>query len=169
MTEIVTLDVRPLLARGDEPLAAIMAAADGLTPGQTLRLLAPFRPVPLFRVMERRGYQHHETLLGGSDWQIDFSRPEQALSLGSTLEAFSWPEPSAFLDLTALPPGEAAMRIVAALANVPPGEVVFALLGDEPATLLPQLADAGHQWAGNHAADGSGYRLLVRRAAPEAG
>ena len=29
MTEIVTLDVRPLLAQGKEPLAAIMQAADG--------------------------------------------------------------------------------------------------------------------------------------------
>lgn len=165
MTEIVTLDVRPLLARGEEPLAAIMAAADALTPGQSLRLLAPFRPVPLFRVMERRGYQHRAISLGGTDWQIDFTRAEQALSQGSTLEAFCWPEPSAFLDLTALPPAEAATRITSALGHVAAGEVVFALLGDEPAALLPQLDGAGHQWAGNHAADGSGYRLLVRRSA----
>ncbi|CAM3378815.1 Uncharacterized conserved protein, DUF2249 family [Paracoccus aminovorans] len=163
MTEIVTLDVRPLLARGDEPLAAIMAAADALTPGQSLRLLAPFRPVPLFRVMERRGYQHRETPLGGSDWQIDFSRAEQALSQGSTLEAFSWPEPSAFLDLTALPSAEAAARLATAMLGVAAGDVVFALLGEEPAALLPALDAAGHQWAGNHAADGSGYRLLIRR------
>lgn len=164
MTEIVTLDVRPLLAQGKEPLAAIMQAADALAEGQTLRLLAPFRPVPLFRVMERRGYVHHDRQLdGGACWQIDFSRPEQVLSQGSTLEAFSWPEPSAFLDLSALPPAETAARIAEALERARPGEVVFALLEREPAALLSQLAEAGHQWAGNHAADGSGYRLLLRR------
>ena len=53
--EIVTLDVRPILAQGDEPLGVILAAVDGLSQGQVLRLIAPFRPVPLFRVMARRG------------------------------------------------------------------------------------------------------------------
>ncbi|WJS84250.1 DUF2249 domain-containing protein [Paracoccus sp. TOH] len=164
MTDIVTLDVRPILAEGQEPLAAIMAAADALAEGQTLRLIAPFRPVPLFRVMERQGFLHSETPLGGNAWQIDFRRPEQALSLGSALEAFSWPEPSAFLDLTGLSEAEALARLTAALEAAAAGEVVFALLEREPATLLPRLAEAGHQWAGNHAADGSGYRLLLRRA-----
>ena len=44
-----------------------------------------------------------------------------------------------------------------------PGEVVFALLDREPLFLLPQLKARGHAWVGNHAADASGYRLLVRR------
>ncbi len=163
MTEIVTLDVRPILAQGGEPLGAIMDAADALAEGQTLRLLAPFRPLPLFRVMARRGYVHRETRLDGNNWQIDFSRPAQALSRGSTLEAFSWPEPSAYLDMTGLPLDEARVRMTAALESVAPGQVIFVLLEQEPSTLLPQLAGAGHQWAGNHAADGSGYRLLLRR------
>lgn len=163
MTEIVTLDVRPILARGEEPLGPIMAAADALAEGQTLRLLAPFRPVPLFRVMARRGYVHRESRLDGSDWQIDFSRPPQALSLGSALEAFSWPEPVAYLDLTGLPPAEAQRRMTAALKPIAAGAVIFVLLEQEPAGLPAQLAEAGHQWAGNHAADGSGYRLLLRR------
>ena len=46
-----------------------------------------------------------------------------------------------------------------------PGEVVFALLDREPLFLLPQLRARGHAWVGNHAADASGYRLLVRRGA----
>lgn len=73
MEAIVTLDVRPILARGEEPVAVILAAADALSPGQTLRLLAPFRPVPLFRVMAKRGFDHHDLQLSGSDWQIDFA------------------------------------------------------------------------------------------------
>ena len=165
MTRFVTLDVRPVLAAGDEPLAAILQAADALTTGQNLRLIAPFRPVPLFRVMERRGYVHHETRLDGGDWQIEFSRPEQALSQGSALGAFDWPEPVVSLDLTGLPPADLPRRIRTALLSTGPGEVAFLLLDDEPVALLSDLATAGHEWAGNHAADGGSYRLLLRRGA----
>ncbi len=48
------LDVRPLLAKGQEPFQAIMTAVESLLPGQSLLLIAPFKPVPLFSVMEKR-------------------------------------------------------------------------------------------------------------------
>ena len=36
------LDVRPLLKAGVEPFQAIMGAVDGLAPGQSLIVIAPF-------------------------------------------------------------------------------------------------------------------------------
>lgn len=163
MEAIVTLDVRPILARGEEPVAVILAAADTLLPGQTLRLLAPFRPVPLFRVMAKRGFDHHDLQLSGSDWQIDFAPAAQVLGQGSALDAFDWPEPTALLDLTARAPAEAEERLMAAFQRIPPGDVLFALLTDKPAALLARLGEQGHKWAGNPAGDGSGFRLLLRR------
>ena len=38
------LDVRPLIKGGVEPFNAIMEAVDGLLPGQSLLLIAPFKP-----------------------------------------------------------------------------------------------------------------------------
>jgi hypothetical protein len=49
------LDVRPLLARGEEPFEAIMRAADALAGDEALHLIAPFEPRPLYDVMRRRG------------------------------------------------------------------------------------------------------------------
>ena len=66
------LDVRPILADGGEPFQAIMAAVDGLAPGQGLTLLAPFRPQPLFSVMERKGFRHQVSELD----TLGFDRPE---------------------------------------------------------------------------------------------
>ncbi|KGJ04366.1 Uncharacterized conserved protein, DUF2249 family [Paracoccus halophilus] len=165
MQKIVTLDVRPLLAAGEEPILAIIKAADGLAEGQTLRLLAPFRPVPLFSVMQRRGYIHEETEQGDNIWQVDFIRAQAAyqLSPGSALEAVDWPDPTVFLDLTRPEPAEPAARILAAIRAAKPGHVIFALLPAEPAILLPELDARGHKWAGNYASDGTGYRLLVLR------
>lgn len=69
------LDVRPLMAAGDEPFDAIMAAVAGLAPGEPLELIAPLEPVPLYGVLAGRGFDHETRSLGGGDYQVVF-RPE---------------------------------------------------------------------------------------------
>jgi uncharacterized protein (DUF2249 family) len=75
MTELSpsTLDVRDILKAGGEPFTAIMQAVDGLQPGQGLKLLATFKPVPLFAVMAQRGFGHCEREIGGGDWEVTFT------------------------------------------------------------------------------------------------
>lgn len=67
------LDVRGLMARGEEPFGAIMEAVSALSPGEPLELLAPLDPVPLYSVMEARGYGHQTQDLGGGDFRVVFS------------------------------------------------------------------------------------------------
>lgn len=50
------LDVRPMIARGVDPLEVILAAAGRLAPGEALLVVAPFRPAPLLVLLESRGY-----------------------------------------------------------------------------------------------------------------
>lgn len=75
MTELSlsTLDVREILKAGGEPFPAIMQAVEGLAPGQSLKLLATFKPVPLFGVMAQRGFGHSEREIGGGDWEVIFT------------------------------------------------------------------------------------------------
>lgn len=80
-----TLDVRPILIAGGEPFGAIMEAVASLAPQQALRLLATFKPVPLFAVMEGKGYRHAERALEGGDWEVLFS-PADAASGRATKE-----------------------------------------------------------------------------------
>lgn len=68
-----TLDVRDILKAGGEPFSHIMQAVDALSPGQGLRLLATFKPVPLFGVMAQRGFGHTEREIGGGDWEVVFA------------------------------------------------------------------------------------------------
>jgi uncharacterized protein (DUF2249 family) len=163
----LTLDVRPLLAAGQEPFNAIMAAVDALAPGQALRLVAPFRPAPLFNVMAKRGYAAADRALTGDDWEVVFTpvaaAPADAgLAPGSAPDAVLWPDPVEVMDLTGLMPPEPMVRILETLAGMAGGSVLFALLDREPMFLFPELAQRGAEWAGNFASDGRGYRLLVR-------
>lgn len=162
------LDVRPQLARGEEPFAAIMAAVDGLAPGQALRLIAPFRPAPLFNVMANRGFACADQRLPDGAWQVIFTPmadeapTAKGLAPGTAPGAALWPDPSQVLDLLGLAPPEPMVRILETLVDMPSGAVLFALLDREPMFLFPELAHRGHEWAGNLSPDGQSYRLMVR-------
>jgi uncharacterized protein (DUF2249 family) len=93
--EFKELDVRPMLKAGVEPFQQIMSAVDGLDSGQGLRLLAPFKPAPLFSVMERKGFRYDVSELGGGDYEVRFY-PESATITGSddADTADNWPEPA---------------------------------------------------------------------------
>ena len=159
------LDVRPILRSGGEPFQAIMQAVQDLRPGQGLTLLATFRPLPLFRVMQGRGFDHEAREIDGGDWEVLFTPQKETAPVETSVDADrpeTWPDPSEHLDLTDLDPPEPMVRILAAAEALEPGEVLFAVLAREPLFLFPELTKRGHQWAGNFDEAGSAYRILVR-------
>ena len=68
------LDVRPLLARGEDPRLAVDTALTTLRPGQGLTVVAPFLPSPLIERLKSAGDAARAERLGDGGWQVDFSR-----------------------------------------------------------------------------------------------
>lgn len=165
-TNFVDLDVRPILRSGGEPFGAILQAVETLEPGEGLRLLATFKPTPLFAVMEARGFTPEPSEIGGGDWQVLFrpsgTAPAQDVSNVPQPATGSWPMPLRTLDLNDLDPPEPMVRILAATEEMPHGEVLSALLAREPFFLFLELEKRGHQWRGAFEPDGTTYRILVR-------
>lgn len=69
-----TLDVRSMMAAGEEPFTAIMSAVAQLEPGEEFELFAPLDPVPLYQVLGARGFNHQTQALGGGDYRVVFRR-----------------------------------------------------------------------------------------------
>lgn len=67
------LDVRPYHERGEEPFGAIMDAVASLEPGRALLLINSFEPTPLYRVMDRKGYEHECTRVADGEFHIRFA------------------------------------------------------------------------------------------------
>ncbi|MFZ0996159.1 MAG: DUF2249 domain-containing protein [Candidatus Dormiibacterota bacterium] len=67
------LDVRDLMARGEDPFAEIMEAVSKLAESEPLDLIAPLEPVPLYGVLATRGYGHRTEDLGGGDYRVVFT------------------------------------------------------------------------------------------------
>ncbi len=70
------IDVRPIIAGGDEPFARIRAAVDALQPGEGLSVIAPFLPSPLIEKLESEGFQSRVERQSGSSWITHFWRED---------------------------------------------------------------------------------------------
>lgn len=162
--EFKTLDVRPILADGGEPFQAITAAVESLAPGQGLKLIAPFKPQPLFTVLERKGFLHQVTELEGGDFEVRFTpRATEILASDDIEDCDEWPEAVRNFDFSDLDPPQPMVRILSELETMSPGEVMFAVLAREPLFLFPELTKRGHKWAGNYDSGGTAFRIMVRR------
>ena len=73
-TKFETFDVRPLLARGEEPFAMIRSRVDVLKAGEGVTIIAPFLPAPLIELLKSEGF--HSTMEHRADgsWAVNFSR-----------------------------------------------------------------------------------------------
>jgi len=67
-----TFDVRPLLARGDEPFGLIRRRVDSLAPGQGLTVIAPFLPAPLIEMLKSEGFSTTMERGGDGSWSVNF-------------------------------------------------------------------------------------------------
>jgi uncharacterized protein (DUF2249 family) len=56
-----------------EPFDDIMAALEGLGEGERLVLVNSFEPVPLYNVLDRRGYAHETTQKADDEWRISIT------------------------------------------------------------------------------------------------
>ncbi len=69
-----TLDVRPMLARGEEPYSEIRGRVDALTPGAGVTIVAPFMPAPLIEKLKSEGFSSRVERRADGAWAAFFWR-----------------------------------------------------------------------------------------------
>jgi hypothetical protein len=67
-----TLDVRPQLARGEEPFQEIMRVVNALGPDENLLLLTPFLPSPLIEKLRFAGFEARPERGRDGSWRTHF-------------------------------------------------------------------------------------------------
>ncbi len=71
------LDVRPTLEQGGEPFVEIMEAAARIPLGESLVIIAPFEPAPLYGALGGRGFSHATNQVSASEWVVRFTREQE--------------------------------------------------------------------------------------------
>jgi uncharacterized protein (DUF2249 family) len=167
----VRLDVREDIRAGREPLARIMAAVDGLPPDGVLILRAPFEPVPLYRVLGRRGFAHWAERLAADDWAVWFFRDAEGTAAmpGAAVPAAN-PAPTTSpsapaddtvrVDVRGLEPPLPMVRVLEAVETLGPGQRLEVWHDRRPIFLYPQLEARGCRHATDEPEPGV-VRILV--------
>ncbi len=142
---LATLDVRPILAGGADPLPQILAALSQ-TPADGLVLLtAPFRPAPLLDLLTGRGFSVAASQETGGLWDVAIGGP--ALTKYSDHRHREAPEP--------------LQKILEALHRLLPGESLAARTPRRAGLLLDRIPD-GWECELLEVSDGSGL-VHIRR------
>lgn len=68
------LDVRPNLARGEEPFPLIRGRVDALKAGEGVTVVAPFLPAPLIELLKSEGFQSTMERRADGAWAVNFWR-----------------------------------------------------------------------------------------------
>lgn len=161
-----SLDVRPLLASGEDPFARIMGVVAKLAPGAPLILDAPFDPAPLRRVLAQKGFADHAERLAADHWRVYFRKTGEARPAAAAPGATRiWREAgTAHIDVRGLDPPQPMLAILRLLETPDCGDTVIVHHEREPVFLYPELAERGWQ----HeivAGDPGEVRLRLTRAA----
>jgi hypothetical protein len=139
----IRLDVRPMLAGGQEPFAAIMAAAARVPEGGALILEAPFDPAPLRRVLAGKGFTSQGQRIAEGHWRIIFRRAGALVPSTQVRSGQRWVEADGtHLDVRGLEPPQPMIQI---LALIDSGEVEAFTVHHErdPIFLYPELEERG--------------------------
>lgn len=158
-----TLDIRDISHAKGEPFTSIMAAINALGPGQALLLIAPFKPEPLLHLLDSRGFDNEATSSPDGIWQVLFRPRPLAEPETDAADPLTWPKPTVLVDLSSSRAEDTADAVLAALADMEMGRVLFAVLVGEPADLRDRLFNAGHSCFGRW--QESTYRIMVLRGA----
>ena len=143
---VVALDVRPLLEAGDDPLGEILARLRQLPPDGVMKLIAPFRHVPLLNLLAARDYRVKAREFDSNCWGVEVLGPSAPV----------------IEDLRDLEPPQPLERVLTAAAELAPGEACAARVPRHPRLLLPRLEERGLRYQVYDEPDGTAL-IHVRR------
>jgi AcrR family transcriptional regulator len=139
-----TLDARPLLARGEDPLRAILAELGDAGASGLVCVTTPFLPKPLVTLLTEQGHGVEVFEVGAGTYSVEVV-----------------PGGGPIVDLVDLPAPEPLERVLALTVALPSGATLAVRLPRVPQLLLPRLTAHGVVHAVHERPDGRALLLVV--------
>lgn len=167
----IDLDVRPIIAAGDDPLAIIMKAVKALAAGQALKVINTFEPAPLIRLLEQQGFTAAVTVISDNEVETLFYKhaETQHTEAGPIAPAGDWDalmqafEPRLrVLDVRRLSMPGPMVAILEALDALPEDMALFVYHKRVPVYLLPELRQRKFDYRVKEVGAGAVHLLIFR-------
>lgn len=148
--DIVSLDVRPLLKKGEEPFGKIMETVKSLKDGQIFLLEVLFEPGPLYDVMERKGFLSYTEKVSDEHYKVYFYRkgkPKESEEKEIKIEERRRIEGNRIiLNVRGLEPPQPMELVLTTLEELKDGQELIVEHERVPVFLLPRLEERGYSY-----------------------
>ena len=171
--DCIVLDVREALASGKDPLTSILDKVKALSPGDALKVINTFEPVPLIKMLEKQGFTASvecispelvETVFHKKTEpdQVDLA-PKKAVDAGWDEVLLRFGENRIEIDVRDLDMPLPMHTILAELEKLPENKALFVYHKRIPVFLLPELTAQNFDYRIKEVSDGQ-VRLLIFKA-----
>jgi hypothetical protein len=148
--QLHTLDVRPVLDAGKDPLSLILQTLKEVKQGQALLIINSFEPTPLIHLLEKQGYETFVDIIEPDCFYTYLYRTENIVEdspavittnddFDETLHRFTGKLD--VIDVRQLPMPMPMHTILQRLEQLPQDHALFVFHKRIPVFLLPELAD----------------------------
>ncbi|CAN5482810.1 hypothetical protein BH11BAC3_BH11BAC3_39200 [soil metagenome] len=169
--DIIELDVRAELESGKDPFNLILKAVNQLQPGQLLKLINSFEPVPLIIILEKQGFESYTEIIN-DNLVYTFFHKSQATTIkevDTSKASEGWDkilnrytDKMETVDVRSLEMPLPMLTILDALDKLPEEKALYVIHKRIPVFLLPELAERKFDYRIKEVADGEVYLLIFK-------
>ncbi len=171
--QIVDFDVRELLTSGQDPLKLILEKIKTIKAEQALKIINTFEPVPLVKMLEKKGFIIYIDKVDDDLIETYFYRPADAEEVAEqeneSSEGGGWgqlntrfKDKMVKVDVREMEMPKPMHTILGELENLPKGSALFVYHKRIPVFLLPELADQGFEYRIQEINDGEVHLLIYK-------
>jgi uncharacterized protein (DUF2249 family) len=170
--EIVVLDVRPVIASGNDPLNIILEKFKALQPEQVLKLLNSFEPTPLMLLLQKQGFNSWANEIGDNLVETWFYRKSIVVESAASPTAGStknWDEILTkytnrlqTIDVRSLEMPLPMLTILEALDGLAADTALYVYHKRIPVFLLPELAQRKCEYRIQEVREGEVHLLIYK-------
>ncbi len=170
--QLVELDVRPVIAAGNDPLDIITEKVKTIKAGQVLKISNIFEPVPLMKLLEKQGFEVYADVVNENLVETYFYKGNRVLDITETpgIDAIKgWEEASQrfagklqTIDVRHLEMPLPMHTILDELDKLPDEKALFVYHKRIPVFLLPELAERNLDYRIREISDGEVHLLIFK-------
>jgi uncharacterized protein (DUF2249 family) len=171
--QIIDFDVRDLLASGKDPLTLILEKIKTVQPGQVLKIINTFEPVPLIKKLEKQGFIVYADEISNDLVETYFYKQTEKDAIrvepGETTNE-AWDEVMnrfksklVTVDVRELEMPQPMLTILSELDKLPADKALHVYHKRIPVFLLPELADRKFEYRIQEISDGNVHLLIYKK------
>jgi uncharacterized protein (DUF2249 family) len=170
--QLVELDVRPVIASGQDPLSIIVQKVKTIQPGQVLKIINSFEPTPLMALLKKQGFVSYADTIE-PDWvETYFYREENTgipekespvpRSEGWDVVVKQFENRMQTIDVRHLEMPGPMMTILESLETLPENTALYVYHKRIPVFLLPELTERKFGYLIKEISDGEVHLLIFK-------